>query len=509
MTSFGGWRNERLGVLVVRLGSIVFSVDTVKSAYRGLNDTAANLPRKVQVARTLLRLVSKFYPIERLAEIGRRSHTGRPIGFGKTKLDHETHRIFDLPQIQISKTRPAAINVLVPAFSIETISAGFFGVFAFALFCAKCGYHTRLVLFDNFYFDIDTFRKNLRKFPAFADMLERVELVYIGARYMPLLISDRDIAVATVWYSAYLAEKIRKHCGAKHFIYLVQDYEPAFHPNNSSFVLADNSYRLPAVPWISTAPLQQFFAESRMYDGDEWSDWCTFNNACSPSPDVKRTLETKRGSLERNFVFYCRPEVARNLFHLGALALIKAFESGIFHNGYNWRFHGIGIGSVEVYLDAATKLVQLSRMPLEEYQAAIGRFDVGLSLMGSPHPSLVPFDLAASGSLVVTNSFRTKTSAYFSAISSNIICKEPTLDALVQGIGEAVERSADIDGRVQGAQIRFPTSWPECWTARHEEFLELNVESAFARTAIAPLRIAASKPSRARGEFRQQPAVGK
>jgi len=467
-----------LAAFAFRISLQLFGWDALKAAYQRTQNVPVELSARGKSAYILMRALSLLYPLDRV--VGRVKKARKVVtAFGRAKLDLETHRVFDLPAVAIRLDRPPSINVLVPAFSIDTISAGFFGVFAFAQFCARSGYHTRLVLFENFYFDIETFRKSLQRYPIFANLLNEVELAYVGSRYKPLLVSDRDISVATVWYSAYFAEKIRKLCGAKHFLYLVQDYEPAFHPQNSAFVLADNSYALPSIPWFSTEPLQKFFEGSGLYLGSEWKDWCIYNNACSTSSDVEKALASKRNSLERNFVFYCRPEVNRNLFHLGALAIIKAFEEGVFEDGCNWQFYGIGIGDVEIYLDAASKLSQLPRMSLEDYQAKIGRFDVGLSLMASPHPSLVPFDLAGSGALVVTNSFRTKTKEYFSKISENVVCVEPNLDAIVAGIREAVGLSGDIDRRLAGANISFPKAWSETWTPRHKDFLERNVRSAF------------------------------
>lgn len=467
--------------ILVKLGLMFFSINDLQNAYQHYAGLPVILGRRATVAYWLMKVVSVFIPLERLRKVvGSRRDVVH--GYGKIHLDLQTHRIFDLPDIVISKNRPRTINVLVPAFSTDTISAGFFGVFAFAMFCAECGFHTRLVLFENFHFDLETFRTNLKKFPIFSKMLDKVEITYIGSRYEPLAVSDQDIAVATVWYSAYLAEKIRKFCGAKHFLYLVQDYEPAFHPVNSNFVLAHNSYKFPAIPWFSTRPLQQYFMGRELYSGQEWNNWCVYNNACSASFDTRASIEEKRTSIERNFVFYSRPEVNRNLFHLGALAIITAYQNGVFDDGSNWNFYGIGIGNVEVYLDSARKLSQLPRMSLEDYQKTIGRFDLGLSLMGSPHPSIVPFDLAASGALVVTNSFETKTSEYFAGISANVLCKEPTLTALVEGIEEAVKRCKDFDARLMASRINYPRDWSETWTQQHRDFLRASLSDAFEGT---------------------------
>ena len=44
--------------------------------------------------------------------------------------------------------------------------------------------------------------------------------------------------------------------------------------------------------------------------------------------------------------------------------------------------------------------------------------DVGLALMYTPHPSLVPIEMASAGMLTVTNSFENKTPERMTAIST-------------------------------------------------------------------------------------------
>ena len=43
--------------------------------------------------------------------------------------------------------------------------------------------------------------------------------------------------------------------------------------------------------------------------------------------------------------------------------------------------------------------------------------DLGLALMLTPHPSLVPLEMASAGMATVTNSFENKTPAALEAIS--------------------------------------------------------------------------------------------
>ena len=58
--------------------------------------------------------------------------------------------------------------------------------------------------------------------------------------------------------------------------------------------------------------------------------------------------------------------------------------------------------------------------------------------MYTPHPSLVPIEMASAGMLTVTNTFENKTADAMSAISPNLITAEPSVEGVVGGIAEAV-----------------------------------------------------------------------
>ena len=79
------------------------------------------------------------------------------------------------------------------------------------------------------------------------------------------------------------------------------------------------------------------------------------------------------------------------------------------------------------------------------YAALVRSIDLGLSLMYTPHPSYPPLDLAASGAVVVTNRFANKQT--LDRYSRNILCVEPTVEALVDGIATGVALSRDRAAR--------------------------------------------------------------
>jgi hypothetical protein len=102
--------------------------------------------------------------------------------------------------------------------------------------------------------------------------------------------------------------------------------------------------------------------------------------------------------------------------------------------------------------------------------------DVGLALMYTPHPSLVPIEMASAGMLTVTNSFENKTPEAMAAISSNLITVEPSLHGLVAGLREAEAAVDDVGRRARGSDVQWSQDWRDSFNdelmARVASFLQ-------------------------------------
>ncbi len=94
------------------------------------------------------------------------------------------------------------------------------------------------------------------------------------------------------------------------------------------------------------------------------------------------------------------------MFELGLIAISRAIEQGAF--GDDWEYFGIGSvsGRSRVALPGGAQLEILSRRSQADYGEMLTSHDVGLSLMFTPHPSLVPIEMASGGLLTVTNTLR-------------------------------------------------------------------------------------------------------
>ena len=165
------------------------------------------------------------------------------------------------------------------------------------------------------------------------------------------------------------------------------------------------------------------------------------------------------------------------MFELGVLSLSRAVENGSLDR--TWELSGIGTVEAQQRLELGGGAV-LDLVPRRDqgaYADVLRNHDVGLALMYTPHPSLVPMEMASAGMLTVTNSYENKTAEAMHAISSNLITAQPSIDGIAAGIGEAAAGVADYDRRVQGSAVR----WSRSWSTTFDDELMERIESLLMR----------------------------
>lgn len=164
------------------------------------------------------------------------------------------------------------------------------------------------------------------------------------------------------------------------------------------------------------------------------------------------------------------------MFELGLFALAQASEEGVLDG---WQLHGIGgQHESEVRWGNGLRIKVLARQDQTSYADMLRGHAVGLSLMLTPHPSLVPLEMASAGMPVVTNTFENKTAEALSEISGNLIATEPTIEGVKAGIREAVAASADHERRLRGAEVNWSRSWEESFSPPLVERLKAFIERA-------------------------------
>lgn len=143
------------------------------------------------------------------------------------------------------------------------------------------------------------------------------------------------------------------------------------------------------------------------------------------------------GSGRKRLFFYARPHNLRNLFYLGIKVLDRAISSGVIAFD-EWEILLVGSHVPDISFGPGVVVRRLENLTWSEYADLCGSVDLALSLMYTPHPSYPPLDLAASGAIVVTNSFPGKDD--LTPYSPNIICASPSVHGLVEALSVAIGR---------------------------------------------------------------------
>lgn len=378
--------------------------------------------------------------------------------------------------LRVKRDSPRRINLLIPEINFDSLYGGYMAKFNVARKLIDTGYRVRIVVVDPSVYEPKRLREAVHNYPGLEDIFEKLEVTYQGDRKEVLDVSDTDRFIATTWWTAYLAHHATKQYECPPFVYLIQEYEPFTFPMGSYYAMAHNSYSFPHFALFSSDLLREYFELHRIgvYDGRKnggLADY--FENAIVSfnSSELDKALKDDPGESngKRKLLFYSRPEAhaTRNMFEVAFLALAKSIEDGVFDD--TWEFHGIGSRHGDINLPKGQKLHMLGKFRLEEYKKALLNYDVGLSLMYTPHPSLLPLDMASAGMIVVTNSCLNKSAERLKQLSKNLIGSEPHIDGVCLGLQQAVELSGNPEYRREGARVNWAGNWDQSF---HETLLQ-------------------------------------
>lgn len=378
----------------------------------------------------------------------------------------------------VSDARPRRVNVVIGIIDFKYFFGGYISVFNLIMRLVREGYRLRAIIIDECPFEPLKWKESIRKYDGLEDFFEQVEVVYAYDRTTPVECSPGDAFISTSWWSSYVADAAVKELGKDRFVYLSQEYEPIFYNFGPVYMLSASSYDFSYYGVFSTDILRDFHRKNRIglfkndiEHGEKNS--ISFNNAV-----LKFNVDANamKNRAVKKLLFYARPEehATRNLFEIGMLSISKAIEDGAFDLN-EWEFYGIGTinPSQSFPLTRGVLLKLLPKVSLNEYKEMMPGFDLGMSLMLSPHPSLVPIEMCAAGMSVVTNTYANKTKETLSSISTNFVAAEPSVDGIARALGEAAKRVYDYEARVSGSGVNWPQSWEEAFAGDFMEALKV------------------------------------
>ena len=239
--------------------------------------------------------------------------------------------------------------------------------------------------------------------------------------------SPEDLFLTTSWWTTW---STRQSVSPARVAYLLQEDERFFYPHGDEHLRCTETLSDPRQLYIvNSGLLLRHLQEKRLAPGAVAFEPSFPANVYRP----RQPGEVKPGG-KRGLLFYARPYNARNLYWRGLEALCGAIEEGVL-NPAEWDFHFAGHGASDICLPGGARPLRPGPMSWAQYVAFVRHMDLGLCLMYTPHPSYPPLDLAASGAVVVTNSFGIKRS--LDTYSRNILCADTTITGLVEAIRKA------------------------------------------------------------------------
>ncbi len=236
-----------------------------------------------------------------------------------------------------------------------------------------------------------------------------IEMYFRREGGAPLPVAKSDVFLGSLWFSQSSAmpalrfQQEQFGSAPTPYVALIQDYEPAFHPWSSAYMLAEASYDIdwPRKVVVNSRELADFYTKK----GHKHQGMAVFEPKLHV--DLAKALATTpRPPKQRRILFYGRPGIRRNCFFATKSAL--QIWSQTYEGAGNWELISVGEKHDPFELSGGARLTVLGKLTLEQYADELHKAAVGLSLMASPHPSYPPLEMAHFGALTVCNNFECK-----------------------------------------------------------------------------------------------------
>ena len=356
------------------------------------------------------------------------------------------------------------INVLLPSLHPQHMSGGPNTALLLASLLAERGEKIRLiscgVSAQGEEFGLYDHMEGLIHRPV---LRNNIQIVDAFGRGFKRCVGMNDIYFGTAWWTVQDIKYISNKSTYKTFIYLVQDFEALLHKASTLQARALETYSLQHIPIINTRLLYDHLVKHEI---GKYGDTNFAENALIFEPALDKNSffpVVKKDFLNKKvLLFYARPTTAsRNLFEIGVAALRRAVDIGVIDKD-NWEILAMGEDVPPIPLGRGVFLNPLPWMNFKGYAERVRTADLMLSLMLSPHPSYPPLEMAASGKLVVTNSFSVKSSGRLREYSPNIIVADSTLESISVALISAANRiNVGIESPDPFGKINMPSSWDE------------------------------------------------
>ncbi len=355
----------------------------------------------------------------------------------------------DFLSLKVVSHEEPAINILLPNFKPQHIFGGISTAIRMGICLVRHGKRVRFISSD--------FSVSKKEFETMEELLkkrfmvtdEEMNKIYLtdGSSNKKICaeVSSLDIFVATFWPTAYKIENTINQYSFlnKRFLYLIQDYESGFYNWSDDYALVESTYRMNYEGIYNTSLLAEYFNHHNhstinknliLQPEIEWSRYTP------PSPEDIKQRKKKR------ILVYGRPNTSRNLFRTAITALRFWIRQD---NVTRDHVEILSAGEAHIPVDLGNDIEMRSvgKLTMDQYAELLRQSDLGVSLMLSPHPSYPPFDMTASGMLVVTNTYENKCIN----LSPNFINTYANPRAIANAISKNWHRLDDAESRINGS----------------------------------------------------------
>lgn len=242
--------------------------------------------------------------------------------------------------------------------------------------------------------------------------------------------SDKDIYLATSWWSADSIKKINMR---DTFFYILQEVETFFYPNSEDQYLCTKILEDQEINYIINSRLLYDYYKNAGYE-NVVKRGIYFEPAFPENVYAPGSASFSKGKERYKLFFYARPKNPRNLFYIGLKILDQAIATGVIDTK-EWDIYMAGSDLPPMKFSDGTSPKILGCMGWSEYKDFVKTVDLGLCLMYTPHPSYPPLDIASSGGVVVTNKYLNKQTLKY---SPNILSSELDDKSMLETLSRAV-----------------------------------------------------------------------
>lgn len=352
-------------------------------------------------------------------------------------------------------------NIFLPTVRASSIFGGIYTALLFLNSLQRNHCQVRITTFDHSLSDSEK-TETSAFMKASLGLSVSISNISTISEFMSSQPSKSDVFIATIWYTATRIRKILRENAFKHqrFIYFIQDFEPGFSQWSDNYAEALTTYKKGEfLPVFNSTLLKDYFVNNRILVLDQYF-------VIKPQIQTENlTLPSKLNTTKR-VVFYARPTRPRNLFKTGLQGLIDWLQE----YSPDVEVTTVGQPHKAIEFDKWT-IKSLGKMSADEYWNTLSSYDIGLSLMLSPHPSYPPLEMAMSGVVTVTNKYENKDMELF---TNNIVSCDIDPESIKESLQEAYKRANDLESRIKNATFEFDREGVDM------ETVALGVKKAFA-----------------------------